>query len=69
MLVVVYYILRLFKAPSVDISVSSMTFLSWSLGFSGILLLPYDIAISLEAIKKTSLSSLWDTIYWRYTCD
>lgn len=63
----VFYMLRFYKAPTVEMSVVVATYLAWSLGFAGIVLLPYDIAVALvEDIEMTSLRSLWDTIYWRF---
>ena len=60
-------LVRHYKAQSVDATVGITTYLAWSLGFAGILLLPYDIAVALvEDREMTSLEMLWDGIYWRY---
>lgn len=67
MLLVVAALVRHYKAPSVEMTVGITTYLAWFLGFAGILLLPYDIAVALvEDREMTSLEMLWDGIYWRY---
>jgi hypothetical protein len=60
----VIYLVRHYKAPNVEYPDSLATYVSWSLGFAGILLLPYDIAVALVQEREVSLRTLWDTIYW-----
>ena len=66
MFLAVGYVLKIYKAPAVDNWTVVSTYLSWSLGFAGIVLLPFDIAVAfVEHIEMTPLRAVWDTIYWR----
>jgi hypothetical protein len=66
MAALVVYLVRYYKAPIVGRDTEASTLLAWGLGFAGIILLPYDIAVALvNGGHEASLSGLWDTIYWR----
>ncbi len=69
MLVLVAQLLRYYKSAIVGKDVTISTYVAWSLGFAGILLLPYDVSVALvEHMELPALRSLWDTVYWRYLC-
>lgn len=58
-------LVRYYASPSVTLDVKASVFLSWLLGFAGILLLPYDIALTISGTERqASLTSAWSFIYW-----
>lgn len=63
-----YLILNYFKSKYVSLDVTISVFISWVLGIVGILLLPYDISLSmLETVDVSSLRSIeivWHSVYW-----
>lgn len=63
-----FFLLRYYKNPLVTFDVSISVYLSWVLGFTGILLIPFDISTALSTNVSTSsysiLESSWKCIYW-----
>ena len=50
----------------VTTDVAVAVYLSWVLGFAGILLLPYDISVAVVDPKHLeSLDKVWNFVYWR----
>jgi hypothetical protein len=67
MVFLVIFLVKYYKSPEVGKDVVVSTFVSWTLGFAGIILLPYDVSVALvERTELSALKSLWDMIYWRY---
>jgi len=70
--VVCVLLLRYYKANMVTLDVAAMVFLSWILGFAGILLLPFDISIAVVdgnlAQERHMLDTVWNFIYWSTFC-
>lgn len=67
LLTLVGYLVKYYKSPTVTFDVIIVTFIAWSLGFAGTILLPYDMAVTLSnKQEKMTLFPLWETIYWRY---
>lgn len=61
-----FFLIRYYKGNMVTMDVSVAVYLSWVLGFAGILLLPYDISVAVLDDKKiTSLEAVWNFVYWR----
>ena len=63
--------LRWYQSPNCPSWISSLIFVSWYLGFAGILLLPFDIAnakmsedSSLYDSDRSTFVLLWMIIYW-----
>lgn len=46
LLIVIMALIRYYQGPKVTMDVSITVFLSWVLGFAGILLLPYDLSVA-----------------------
>ena len=74
--VVCLFLVHHYKNPLVTFDVSVTVYLSWVLGFTGILLLPYDISLSVIKSEdgvvqssETELHAVWNFIYWRYNFD
>jgi hypothetical protein len=66
MAAIVLYLIYHYKSPVVGKDVVISTFLAWTLGFAGIILLPYDLAVAFVLNEQmSSLLALWDVIYWR----
>lgn len=61
-------LIKYYKSSNVTFDVILITFISWSLGFASIILLPYDMAINLSNKQNNNniLFPLWEAIYWRY---
>ena len=56
---------RYYQGKLVTLDVSVTVYLSWVLGFVGVLLLPYDLSVSLVlGVQSQSLVNVWKTIYW-----
>jgi hypothetical protein len=65
LLILVGYLLNYYKSPSVTLDVTLVSYLSWTLGLAGIVLLPLDIAFTLQGEgERMFLFYLWDSIYW-----
>ncbi len=46
--------------------VSFTVYLSWVLGFAGVLLLPYDLSITIVLGEQSViLKNIWEALYWR----
>lgn len=61
-----FFLVRYYKEKSVTIDVAIAVYLSWVLGFAGILLLPYDISVAIvDDHQSTMLIKVWDFVYWR----
>lgn len=59
------FLVRYYKSPSVTLDVTIAVYLSWVLGFSGIILLPFDMAEALlDHEKSPALNEIWHFIYW-----
>lgn len=59
------FLVRYYKSSSVTIDVTIAVYLSWVLGFSGIILLPFDMAEALlDHTKSPVLNEIWHFIYW-----
>ena len=66
LVIVCVFLVRYYKAPSVTYDVIIAVYISWVLGFAGILLLPYDMAEALlNHDKSPTLNVVWHFIYWR----
>jgi hypothetical protein len=70
MFILVAYLLRYYKSPSVSWDVLIATYISWSLGFAGTVLLPFDMAVTLaysgdDDHPDDTLIAFWIFIYWR----
>jgi hypothetical protein len=64
--IVCILLMRYYSGPMVEFDVKLTVYLSWVLGLSGILLLPYDIASTdLDASQNSILDTVWTSIYWR----
>ena len=56
---------RYYKSPLVSYDVAFTVYLAWVFGFSGILLLPYDLSFSVvTGIDSERLSIVWTFVYW-----
>ena len=65
--VVCFFLIRYYKGNMVTPDVAIAVYLSWVLGFAGILLLPYDISVALVDDKQMdTLNKVWNFIYWRW---
>jgi hypothetical protein len=61
-----FFLIRYYKGNMVTSDVAIAVYLSWVLGFAGILLLPYDISVAILDDKRiTSLEAVWNFVYWR----
>ena len=61
-----FFLIRYYKGNMVTSDVAVAVYLSWVLGFAGILLLPYDISVAiLDDGRITSLEAVWNFVYWR----
>jgi hypothetical protein len=61
-----FFLIRYYKGNMVTPDVAIAVYLSWVLGFAGILLLPYDISVALVDEKQMdTLNKVWNFIYWR----
>jgi hypothetical protein len=64
--IVCFFLIRYYKGNMVTPDVAIAVYLSWVLGFAGILLLPYDISVALVDDKQMdTLNKVWNFIYWR----
>jgi LMBR1-like membrane protein len=64
--IVCFFLIRYYKGKMVTIDVAAVVYLSWVLGFAGILLLPYDISVAVvDGNKSVFLDNIWNFIYWR----
>ena len=64
---VCFFLIRYYKGNMVTFDVAVAVYLSWVLGFAGILLLPFDISVAVvEDQQSDSLVKVWNFIYWRY---
>jgi len=60
-----FFLIRYYKGKMVTFDVSVTVYMSWVLGFVGILLLPYDLSISLVLDEQSqSLIAVWQITYW-----
>ena len=65
--IVCFILIRYYKGKMVTIDVAAVVYLSWVLGFAGILLLPYDISVAVvDGSKSLTLDNVWNFIYWRF---
>jgi hypothetical protein len=62
--VLAFALLRYLADSKVPLDVRSSVFLSWSFGFYGLLLLPYDIGVSLTSSAERELVPVWSFTYW-----
>lgn len=58
-------LLRHYQSPIVTVDVSVSVYISWILGFAGVLFLPYDLSLAVDGttIDRSSVT-IWDCIYW-----
>lgn len=60
------FLLRHYAASMVSFDVLATVYTSWVLGFSVVLLLPYDLSIAIvENTQSPLLASVWAFAYWR----
>lgn len=59
-----WLLIKYYKSDNVTVDVAISVYLSWVLGFAGVLLLPYDMSTTVLASKETILTDVWDFIYW-----
>lgn len=65
LITVCYFLLKYYKSSMVSFDVTLSVYVSWVLGFTGILLLPLDISTSLLSnTKSIILDRCWRFIYW-----
>lgn len=58
-------LIHYYRSPVVTFDVSLTVYLSWVLGFSAVLLLPYDLSLAIEEnLQSTNLEKLWSWVYW-----
>jgi hypothetical protein len=63
--VVCFLLIRYYKGNMVTYDVAFSVYLSWVLGFAGILLLPYDISVAVVDDRKNEiLVIVWNFVYW-----
>ena len=63
--VICIFLIRHYMGPLVKPDVMVTVYLSWVLGFAGILLLPYDISVAIVDQKQyTILDDVWRFVYW-----
>ena len=61
-----FLLLRYYMGQLVTPDVAISVYLSWVLGFGGILILPYDLSTALiSGVQSPQLVKLWTAIYWR----
>lgn len=61
-----FALIRYYKGNMVTTDVAVAVYLSWVLGFAGILLLPYDISVAVVDPKHLeALDKVWNFVYWR----
>lgn len=64
--VVCFFLVRYYKSNMVTADVALTVYLSWVMGFVGILLLPYDVSIAVvENSHSAVLDMVWKAVYWR----
>lgn len=64
---VCFFLIRHYKGNMVTVDVAVAVYLSWVLGFAGILLLPYDLSVAIvDEQQGDMLEKVWNFIYWRY---
>jgi hypothetical protein len=65
--VVCAVLVRHYQAPMVTWDVSCTVYLSWVMGFAGVLLLPFDLSqsIALDVQFDPALVKVWKVTYWR----
>ena len=64
--IVCFFLIRYYKSHMVTWDVSLSVYLSWVLGFVGILLLPYDASIAIVEDRQSDiLEVVWKFVYWR----
>ncbi len=65
--IICIFFVRYYSGAFVTKDVLVSVYLSWVLGLAGILLLPYDISVTLvEQIHSKILDDVWKFVYWRY---
>ena len=58
-------LMRYYKSPMVSFDVTTTVYLAWVLGFSGVLLLPYDISLAIvDNTRSDILDIVWQVLYW-----
>jgi hypothetical protein len=56
-----------YKGSMVSRDVTVTVYLSWVLGYVGILLLPYDMSIAIyDGRQSATLNTVWRLVYWRF---
>ncbi len=66
-----YLLIRYYKSNLVTADVTFSVYISWVLGLAGILLLPYDVAITFtyytqeDQTNDGPMVTVWRFIYWR----
>lgn len=59
-------LLQYYAGPMVRLDVLVSVYLSWVVGLSGLLLLPYDISVAInDNMQSQVLDSVWKFVYWR----
>ena len=63
------YLLWYYQSPLVSFDITVTVYIAWVLGFSGILLLPYDLSLALmDDFESQRLWTIWTFIYWSTFC-
>ena len=58
-------LMRYYKSPMVSFDVTITVYSAWVLGFSGVLLLPYDISLAIVDNRRSNiLDIVWQVLYW-----
>jgi hypothetical protein len=61
-----FFILRYYGATMVTYDVFLTVYVSWVLGFAGVLFLPYDLSVAIvENEQNNLLARVWSFVYWR----
>ena len=70
--IVCVLLIRYYKGNMVTLDVAAIVYLSWILGFAGILLLPYDMSVAVVdhdlSSERKMLDDVWNFIYWSTFC-
>lgn len=59
-------LIKYYQSHLVTVDVSITVYISWVLGYSAVLILPYDLSLAVvEEYQSHVLGSLWSVVYWR----
>jgi hypothetical protein len=62
-----FLLLRYYAATMVTYDVFIAVYVSWVLGFAGVMFLPYDLSLAIvDNEQSITLERVWKFAYWRY---